>query len=97
MFTGLGRDADADPEVSRMVWFRRAHAAGWSTVVLCATAGLAAAALLALTPWRVSDLSGARDRVGAVRENQSVEHSGDARSFLAVNRVVLSVRWLDRR
>jgi hypothetical protein len=80
-----------------MVWFRRAHAAGWSTVVLCAVAGLAVAALLALTPWRVPDLSGARDRTGSVRNNQSVEHSGDARSFLAVHRVVLSARWLDLR
>jgi hypothetical protein len=80
-----------------MVWFRRAHAAGWSTVVLCATAGLAVAALVALTPWQVPDLSGARDRFGSVRENQTVEHSGDARSFLAVNRVVLSVRWLSGR
>jgi hypothetical protein len=81
-----------------MLWIRRAHAAGWSTVVLCATAGLAVAALLALTPWRVPDLSGARDRVGSVRENQTVEHSDDARSsFIAVNRGVLIVRWLGPR
>lgn len=77
-----------------MAWYRRAQATGWSTVVLCATAGLAVAALLALTPWRVPDLSGARDRVGSVKENQSVESNEDARSFLAINQVVLSVHWL---
>jgi hypothetical protein len=81
-----------------MVWIRRAHAAGWSTVVLCATVGLAVAALLALTPWRVPDLSGTRDRVGSVRENQTVEHNDEgASSFIVVNRGVLIVRWLDPR
>ena len=77
--------------------YRRAQAAGWSTVVLSATVGLVVAALVALTPWRVPDLSGARDRAESVRENQTVEHSGEVRSFVAVTRVVRVVSWFELR
>lgn len=80
-----------------MRWYRRAHAAGWSTVVLSAVAGLVAAALVALTPWHVPDLSGARDRAESVRENHVVEHGDKTRSFTTVPRDVGSVGWSDLR
>ena len=73
--------------------YRRAHAAGWSTVVLSATAGLAVAALVALTPWRVPDLTGARDRVESVREDGAVERGVNVRSFIAATRVVPGTDW----
>ncbi|TQS42322.1 hypothetical protein [Cryptosporangium phraense] len=73
--------------------YRRANAAGWSTVVLSATAGLAVAALVALTPWRVPDLPGARDRVQSVRENQTVERGEEVRSFFTVFRVDQGAGW----
>ena len=76
-----------------MRWYRRAQAAGWSTVVLSAAAGLVVAALVALTPWRVPDLPGARDRVESVRENQGVERGVNVRSFIAATRDVPGAEW----
>jgi len=73
--------------------YRRAQAAGWSTVVLSAAAGLVIAALVALTPWQVPDLSGARDRTEAVREDQGVERGVNVRSFIAATRDVTGAEW----
>ncbi|MFI5956549.1 hypothetical protein [Cryptosporangium sp. NPDC051539] len=77
--------------------YRRAQAAGWSTVVFSATVGLAVAALVALTPWQVPDLSAARDRTQSVRDNQTVERSEEVRSFVAVTRVFQGVSWFEPR
>lgn len=78
-----------------MRWYRRAQAAGWSTVVLSATAGLMVAALVALTPWSVPDLSGTgpRDRAESVREDGSVERGVNVRSFIAATRNVSGTEW----
>jgi hypothetical protein len=79
--------------------YRRAHAAGWSTVVLSAAAGLVVAALVALTPWRVPDLGntgngvGSRDRVESVRENGAVQRGANVRSFIAATRGLPGVEW----
>jgi hypothetical protein len=79
--------------------YRRAQAAGWSTVVLSAAVGLVVAALVALTPWRVPDLpgsadrAGARDRVESVREDGPVERGVNVRSFIAATRDVSGAGW----
>ncbi|SHN32958.1 hypothetical protein SAMN05443668_105101 [Cryptosporangium aurantiacum] len=73
--------------------YRRAQAAGWSTVVLSAATGLVVAALVALTPWRVPDISGARDRVESVREDGGVERGVSVRSFIAATRDVSGADW----
>ncbi|GAA3393157.1 hypothetical protein GCM10020369_57590 [Cryptosporangium minutisporangium] len=62
-------------------------------MVLSAAAGLAVAALVALTPWQVPDISGARDRAESVRENQSVERGVNVRSFIAATRDVDGAEW----
>ena len=73
--------------------YRRAQAAGWWTVVLSAAAGLVVAALVALTPWSVPDLSGPRDRVESVREDGGVERGVNVRSFIAATRDVSRADW----
>ncbi|MFG1928276.1 hypothetical protein [Cryptosporangium sp. NPDC048952] len=75
--------------------YRRAQAAGWSTVVLSAAVGLVMAALVALTPWHVPDLGGpgSRDRVESVREDGAVERGVNVRSFIAATRDVSGTDW----